>query len=66
MDLLTIDDHALLDRARRAGYTLVQRELEHGELVWTWRHSSDTRQPTFFDRTDAVTYMESRLRGTRP
>ena len=66
MDLITVDEASLVGRARSAGYTLLQRELDGGELVWTWRHPDDPRQPTFFDRRDALAYIESRVLRASP
>ncbi len=46
--------------ARAQGLELVQRELENGQLVWTWRR--EDRCWDFLARRQAIAYMADRFR----
>jgi hypothetical protein len=61
MEPLSIDE-LVVERGRRAGYDLVQREMPSGKLVWTIRDSDDATQPCFLNRHAAIEFLQRRLR----
>ncbi len=46
--------------ARAQGLELLQRELDNGQLVWTWRR--DDHCWDFLARRQAIDYMANRFR----
>jgi hypothetical protein len=51
------------ERAEAAGYRLARRSLR-GQLVWWWQliaDADDTRQPSWLERRQAVSYMDDML-----
>jgi hypothetical protein len=59
------EDAELVDRASVAGWTLVQRETDLGQLVWAWRPAAGSSPcPEFLTRREAVEFM--RLLDLRP
>ena len=54
---------ALRDAAEH-GYWLTRRQLDNGEYAWTWLlDGSDTAQPVFITRRQAIDHMSERLRA---
>lgn len=47
------------------GYVLLQRELDTGQLAWTWLSPDREPQPRFLTRREAIAFMSDKL-GTRP
>ena len=56
-DALRMTDGAVISRARRAGFVIMQRELPNGALVWTWRGGNDSAGPGFTTRREAFAWM---------
>ncbi len=52
-------DETLLELARLQGLALVQRELDNGQLVWTWHGRG--RSWNFLARRQALDYMAQRF-----
>jgi hypothetical protein len=59
----TSDDTALevTEAARAHGYDLLQRELDTGQVAWTWFSTRDEPQPRFLTRREAIAFMSGRL-----
>jgi ribosome maturation factor RimP len=57
------DEASMRAAAQRAGYVLMQRELETGERDWTWRQDADCRHPCFATREQALDYMQGLSRS---
>ena len=53
-------DELTVERGRRAGFDLVQRELPSGKLVWTIRDDEAT-PPCFVSRRAAIEFIRQRL-----
>jgi hypothetical protein len=56
------DETDVLRDAEALGFTLVQRELDTGQLAWVWRPDDDGPRPAFLTRRQAIAYMDERLR----
>jgi hypothetical protein len=54
-------DRAVISRAGRAGFVIMQRELPNGVLVWTWRGGDDSAGPGFTTRREAFAWMSDWL-----
>ena len=60
--ILHLDDEADVVRyAELAGFTLMQRELDTGQLAWAWIPPHDEPQPQFLTRREAVAFMSEKL-----
>jgi hypothetical protein len=62
MELQTMNDTVIATRGRVYGFTLLQRELDTGQLVWTWTNPNDATEPRFLTRRQALAYMDDWLR----
>jgi len=51
------DEQLTLSRASDAGFSLVQRETDTGQLVWEWRRG-DRPRPQFVNRLIAIEWMD--------
>lgn len=60
-DALRMTDGAVIRRARRAGFVIMQGELPNGALVWTWRGGNDSAGPGFTTRREAFAWMSDWL-----
>ena len=52
----------VLRDAKASGFTLMQRDLDTGQVAWTWLPDDDGPQPRFSTRHQAIAYMGEKLR----
>ena len=63
--IVTLDIGAetnVLRDAEALGFTLLQRELDTGQLAWVWLADDGRTQARFLTRPEAITFMTGRLR----
>jgi hypothetical protein len=58
------DEDSLLDQAARAGYELVTRISDTGQVVWEW-HNGHGPRPQFVSERVARNWMMERIDGRR-
>jgi len=56
-----VSEAEVLPRAILHGFSLIQREIETGEVVWVWQRRNASA-PQFLTRRDAVWWMYDWLR----
>jgi hypothetical protein len=54
-------DTAGVSEADARGFTLMQRELDTGQLAWIWTAPGGAPQPRFLTRREAIAYMHDKL-----
>jgi len=55
------DEHDVVELAEDIGFQLLQRELDTGQVAWTWLPDDDGPQARFLTRGQAINYMGNRL-----
>ena len=65
MTLHASDHMGVMKAADLEGFILLQRELDTGQLAWTWLSPHDEPQPQFLTRREAIAYMSERLESLR-
>ena len=56
-----LSQYAATGHHRVEGFILLQRELDTGQLAWTWLSPHDEPQPQFLTRREAIAYMSEKL-----
>jgi hypothetical protein len=60
--ILHLDDEAdVLRAADVVGFTLRQRELDTGQVAWSWIASAGGPQPRFLTRREAIAFIGEKL-----
>ena len=60
------DDADVMKAADLEGFLLMQRELDTGQLAWTWISPHDEPQPQFLKRREAIAFMSEKLGTLHP